>query len=216
MRMSPDLAADLGAVPARPAAMPTLDAAGLDLIFRAARTHARWQDRPVPDATLQAVYDVLKWGPTSANTSPARFAFIRTREGKDKLRPALSAGNVAPTMAAPVTVIIAHDPQFYEDLPRLFPQAPDARGWFATNPAFAEETAVRNGTLQGAYLVVAARALGLDAGPMSGFDKAAVDAAFFGLSGWRSNFLVNLGYGERESLAPRGSRLHFDEACRLE
>ena len=192
------------------------DEHALDLLFRAARTHERWQDRPVPDTKLQEIYDLLKWGPTSANCSPARFVFVRTREGKEKLHPALSAGNLAKTMAAPVTVIVAYDPRFYDLLPRLFPHAPEARSWFAANPALAEETAFRNGTLQGAYLILAARAVGLDAGPMSGFDNAMVDAAFFRDSGWKSNFLVNLGYGDPTGLHPRGPRLSFDEAARLE
>jgi 3-hydroxypropanoate dehydrogenase len=192
-----------------------LDAHALDRLFRHARTPARWQDRPVPDATLQALYDLLKWGPTSANCCPARFVFVRTAEGKKKLRPALSAGNVERTMAAPVTAIVAQDPYFHENLPRLYPEAPGARAWFEANRDFSDETAFRNGTLQGAYLILAARALGLDVGPMSGFDNRAVDAAFFGTSCWKSNFLVNLGYGDPAGL-PRSPRLAFDEACRLE
>ncbi|WP_135468354.1 malonic semialdehyde reductase [Crenalkalicoccus roseus] len=192
-----------------------LDDRALDQIFRAARTHNRWQDRPVPDTKLQELYDLLKWGPTSANSSPARFVFIRTREGKEKLRPALSEGNTEKTMAAPVTVIVAHDPKFYDLLPRLFPHT-DARSWFAGNEALAHTTAFRNGTLQGAYLIMAARAVGLDAGPMSGFDNDKVDQAFFADTGWKSNFLVNLGYGDPSGLFPRSPRLPFDEACRLE
>lgn len=192
-----------------------LDAAALDQLFRAARTHYAWQDRPVPDTRLQELYDLLKWGPTSANSCPARFVFIRTREGKEKLKPALSAGNVEKTMRAPVTCIVAHDRRFYDALPRLFPHA-DAAGWFAGNDRLAEETAFRNGTLQGAYLILAARAVGLDAGPMSGFDNARVDEAFFAGTHWASNFLVNLGYGDPAGLHPRAPRLSFDEACRLE
>jgi len=192
----------------------SLDEHALDQLFRTARTHNRWQDRPVPDARLQEIYDLLKWGPTSANCSPARFVFIRTREGKERLRPALSAGNTEKTMSAPVTVIVAYDPKFYDLLPYLFPHT-DARSWFAGNAALAETTAFRNGTLQGAYLILVARAVGLDAGPMSGFDNAKVDEAFFRDSGWKSNFLVNLGYGDPAGLYPRSPRLAFGEAARL-
>ena len=166
------------------------------------------------DETLRALYELLKWGPTSANSSPARFLFLRSQWAKEKLRPALSAGNLDKTMAAPVTVVVAYDPQFYEQLPRLFPHA-DARSWFAGNEALANETAFRNGTLQGAYLIMAARALGLDAGPMSGFDKAKVDEAFLAGRGWKSNFLVNLGHGDEAGLFPRSPRLDFAEACEL-
>jgi len=193
----------------------TLDAAALDQLFRSARTHNAWQDRTVPDTKLQELYDLLKYGPTSANSSPARFVFVRTAEGKAKLKPALSEGNLAKTMTAPVTVIVAYDPRFYDALPKLFPHA-DARSWFAGNEALAEVTAFRNGTLQGAYLIMAARAVGLDAGPMSGFDNARVDEAFFAASGWKSNFLVNLGHGDESGLFPRSPRLSFDEAARLE
>lgn len=192
----------------------TLDSHALDHLFRTARTQNKWQDRPVPDSTLQAMYDLLKFGPTSANSSPARFLFLRTHEAKERLRPALSAGNLAKTMSAPVVAIVAHDPQFYELLPRLFPHA-DARSWFAGNAALAETTAFRNGTLQGGYLIMAARAVGLDAGAMSGFDNAKVDAEFLVGTGWKSNFLVNLGYGDPSGLFPRSPRLDFDEACRL-
>jgi 3-hydroxypropanoate dehydrogenase len=193
----------------------TLDAAALDQLFRTARTCYAWADRPVPDTKLQEVYDLLKWAPTSANCSPARFVFVRTREGKEKLRPALSAGNVDTVMAAPVTVIVATDSRFYDELPKLYPQA-DARSWFAENWSLADQTATRNGTLQGAYLILAARAAGLDAGPMSGFDNYKVDEAFLSGTSWRSNFLVNLGYGDPSGLPPRNPRLTFDEACRLE
>ena len=193
----------------------TLDAPALDQLFRSARTANAWQDRTVSDAKLQELYDLLKFGPTSANSSPARFVFVRTAEGKAKLKDALSEGNIAKTMTAPVIVIVAHDPRFYDELPKLFPHA-DARSWFAGNAALAEVTAFRNGTLQGAYLIMAARAVGLDAGPMSGFDNAKVDEAFFAGSGWKSNFLVNLGYGDESGLFPRSPRLSFDEAARLE
>ncbi|GGC27638.1 putative NADH dehydrogenase/NAD(P)H nitroreductase [Siccirubricoccus deserti] len=192
-----------------------LDPAALDQLFRSARTQNAWQDRPIPDTKLQDLYDLLKYGPTSANSSPARFVFIRTAEGKAKLKPALSEGNIAKTMTAPVTAIVAYDPAFYEQLPKLFPHT-DARSWFSDNPSLAEVTAFRNGTLQGAYLIIAARALGLDTGAMSGFDNAKVDAAFFADTGWKSNFLVNLGYGDPTGLFERSPRLSFDEAVRLE
>lgn len=197
-----------------PDAGAALDAPALDRLFREARSQNRWQDRPVPDARLEALYELLRWGPTSANSSPARFVFVRTAEGKERLRPALSAGNVDKTLSAPVVTIVAHDLRFYDELPRLFPHA-DARSWFAGNDALATETAFRNGTLQGAYLILAARAVGLDAGPMSGFDRDVVDRAFFAGSQLRSNFLVNLGYGDPGGLYPRSPRLPFDEACRL-
>jgi 3-hydroxypropanoate dehydrogenase len=186
----------------------------LDTLFREARTFDRWTDRPVSDEVLRELFDLLKWGPTSANCSPARFVFVRTSAGKERLRPALSAGNLEKTMAAPVTVVVAHDPHFYDHLSRLFPHA-DARSWFAGNPALADETAFRNGTLQGAYLILAARALGLDVGPMSGFDQATVDAAFLSDRGWKSNFLVNIGYGDATGQFPRAPRLSFGEACVL-
>jgi len=193
----------------------TLDATALDQLFRSARTHNAWQDRTVPDTKLQELYDLLKYGPTSANSSPARFVFVRTAEGKAKLKPALSEGNLAKTMTAPVTAIVAYDTRFYDELPKLFPHA-DARSWFAGNDALAEVTAFRNGTLQGAYLIIAARAVGLDTGAMSGFDNAKVDEAFFAGTSWKSNFLINLGYGDESGLFPRSPRLSFDEAARLE
>ena len=187
---------------------------GLDLIFRKARTHNGWLDKPVADDTLRALYDLLKWGPTSANCSPARFVFVRSHEGKERLRPALSAGNLDKTMAAPVTAIVGYDLSFHERLPQLFPHA-DARSWFAGKDELIRTTAFRNGSLQGAYLIIAARALGLDCGPMSGFDNAKVDAEFFPSSSVKSNFLCNLGYGDPAKLFDRSPRLAFDEACRL-
>lgn len=193
----------------------TIDAAGLDLLFREARSHNKWQDEPVSDETIQELYDILKFGPTSANSSPARFVFIRTKEGKDRLAPALSSGNMAKTMTAPVTAIVAYDPKFFEKLPKLFPHSPDATSWFTSNDSLAATTAFRNGTLQGAYLMIAARSLGLDIGGMSGFDNAKVDAEFFAYSGWRSNFLVNIGHGDPEGVFARSPRLDFDEACLL-
>ena len=192
----------------------SLDHTALDALFNTARTQNKWTDKPVSDAELQAIYDLLKMAPTSANSSPARFVFVRTPEGKEKLKPSLSAGNLDKTMTAPVTVIVAYDPKFYEQLPKLFPHA-DARAWFSGNAALAEETAFRNSTLQGAYLIMAARALGIDSGAMSGFDKSKVDAAFFAASGWKSNFLINLGHGDASVLFPRAPRLSFDEASIL-
>lgn len=192
----------------------TLPQEALDTLFRSARTYNAFQDRPVTDDTLREVHDLLKLGPTSANCSPARFVFVRSTEGKARLEPALSAGNRAKTMAAPVTAIVAHDPKFFDLLPKLFPHA-DARAWFAGNDALAATTAFRNGTLQGAYLIMAARAVGLDCGPMSGFDNAKVDAEFFAENGYKSNFLINLGYGDPAGLFPRSPRLSFEEACTL-
>ena len=193
----------------------TIDAAGLDLLFREARTHNKWHDEPISDETLHELYDLLRMGPTSANCSPARFVFLRTKEAKERLAPALSSGNLAKTMAAPVTVIVAYYPKFYERLPFLFPHNPDAASWFTSNESLAATTAFRNGTLQGAYLVLAARALGLDTGGMSGFDNAKVDAEFLAGYGWRSNFLVNLGKGDPSGVFARSPRLPFDDACVL-
>ncbi len=187
----------------------------LDLLFREARTHNKFTSEPVSDETLHALYDILKYGPTSANSSPARFVFIRTPEGKEKLKPALSSGNLEKTMAAPVTVVIAYDPKFYEHLPKLFPHNPDAKSWFTSSDSLAATTAFRNGTLQGAYLMIAARSLGLDTGAMSGFDNAKVDEAFLAEKGWRSNFLCNLGHGDPAGLFPRSPRLAFEDACLL-
>ena len=192
-----------------------LDAAAEDLLFREARTHNKWQDKPVTDEQIHQLYDLLRFGPTSANSSPARFVFIRTKEGKEKLRPALSSGNTEKTMTAPVTAIIAYDPKFFEKLPKLFPHNPDATSWFTSNDSLAAATAFRNGTLQGAYLMIAARSLGLDVGGMSGFDNDAVDKAFFADNGWRSNFLCNIGYGDQAGVFSRSPRLDFDEACVL-
>ena len=201
----------------------------LDQLFRTARTHNAWLPQPVPDDVLRRLYDLMKWGPTSANLAPARILFLRTPEAKERLRPALAAGNVEKTMSAPVTAIVAHDERFFELAPRLFPHNPRMRELYASSPALAESTAFRNGTLQGAYLILAARSLGLDCGPMSGFDNAKVDATFFSdeacaavqakeapvVSRLRSNFLCNLGYGDAAKLHPRGPRLGFDDACRL-
>ena len=192
----------------------TIDAGALDALFREARTHNAWTDRPVTDDDLRAVFDLMKWAPTSANCEPARFVFVRSPEAKERLRPALSAGNTAKTMAAPVTAIVAYDPRFYDRLPYLFPHA-DARSWFAGSEALAAETAFRNGSLQGAYFIIAARALGIDCGPMSAFDRDEVDAAFLAAEGWKSNFLINLGHGDPAGVMGRSPRLGFDEACRV-
>lgn len=192
-----------------------LPAPALDQLFRQARTYNAFSG-DVSDETLHALYDLLKWGPTTANTCPARFVFVKSKEAKARLGPALDEGNYAKTMAAPCTVIVAYDMAFYDKLPVLFPHT-DARAWFDTKPEDAlERICLRNGSLQGAYLILAARALGLDCGPMSGFDNAKVDAAFFAGTTWRSNFLVNLGRGEPSSIFPRSPRLPFDEACRIE
>ena len=188
---------------------------GLDLIFRNARTHTVWLDKPVPDSLLRQVYDLAKFGPTSANMTPMRIVFVRSREAKERLKPALHAGNVDKTMAAPVTAIIGMEVHFYEQLPKLYPHA-DAKAWFKDLPEdVLEYTALRNSSLQGAYFMLAARALGLDCGPMSGFDNAKVDAAFFAGTTVKSNFLCNLGYGDASKLHPRSPRLTFEEACRV-
>jgi len=187
----------------------------LDLIFRNARTHSAWQDRPVEDALLRQVYDLAKMGPTSANMCPMRIVFVKSREAKERLKPALDPGNVNKTMAAPVTAIIGMDVHFFEQLPKLFPHT-DAKAWFKDLPEpVLEYTALRNGSLQGAYFILAARALGLDCGPMSGFDNAKVDAAFFAGTTVKSNFLCNLGYGDPSKLHPRSPRLAFEEACKV-
>lgn len=184
-------------------------------LFLSARTHNGWTAQSVDDEILRELYDLVKMGPTSANCSPGRFVFVRTVEGKEKLRPALSSGNLVKTMSSPVTVIVAADSAFYEKLPFLFPHA-DARAWFTSSPELAEETAFRNSTLQGAYLIMAARALGLDTGPMSGFDRKKVDEAFFAGTTWRSNFIVNIGHGDPSKLFGRLPRMPFEEACCLE
>ncbi|MBN9516725.1 MAG: malonic semialdehyde reductase [Alphaproteobacteria bacterium] len=191
-----------------------LDDKALDNIFRSARTHNGWLPKPVTDDQLRAIYDVMKWGPTSANCQPARIVFVRTKEGKEKLRPALSAGNTEKTMTAPVTAIVAYDPEFYEHLPRMFPHDQTAITWFKGKPS-AEPTAFRNGSLQGAYLIIAARALGLDCGAMSGFDNAKVDQAFFPDGKVKSNFLCNIGYGDPAKLFTRSPRFNFEETCQL-
>lgn len=193
----------------------SLDAGALDQLFRSARTFPSWRDLPVTDEQIKELYDLLKWGPTSMNCLPARFVFLRAQEAKARLLPALMAGNVAKVRAAPVTVIVAQDTRFYDHLPELWPHSPEARDMFAASPELAEATAFRNGTLQGGYLILAARALGLDVGPMSGFDNAKVDAEFFPDGRFRSNFLANIGYGEGSGVHPRGPRLTFEQAALL-
>ena len=187
----------------------------LDAIFRQGRSHSFWLDKPVSEVTLQAVYDLMRMGPTSANSSPARILFARSKEAKERLRPHLIPTNVEKVMTAPVTAIIGYDLKFYEHLPKLFPHNLTARTWFEGDDEKIRVNAVRNGTLQGGYFILAARALGLDCGPMSGFDNAMVDAAFFKGTRIKSNFLVNLGYGDASRLYPRGPRLGFEEACQL-
>ncbi len=192
-----------------------LDDGALDVIFRDARTHNEWLDKPVTDDDLRAIFDVMKFGPTTANSSPARFVFLRSAESREKVAPHLSDGNRRKTMTAPMCVIIAHDLEFYEHLGKLFPHDLTARSWFAGKDAHVRTTALRNGSLQGAYFIIAARALGFDCGPMSGFDNAGVDEAFFSGTGWRSNFLCNFGHGDDTKLFPRNPRFTFDEACRI-
>jgi 3-hydroxypropanoate dehydrogenase len=183
-------------------------------IFEEAHTHNGWQDKPVPDDLLRRVYDIAKMGPTSANCSPMRVVFVKSPGAKAQLKPALNEGNVDKTMKAPVTAIIAYDTQFYDLLPRLYPQR-DFRPVYANNPTLAQETAFRNGSMQGGYFIIAARASGLDCGPMSGFDNAKVDAEFFPDGRWKSNFLCNLGYGDPAQVRPRNPRPSFEEACRI-
>jgi 3-hydroxypropanoate dehydrogenase len=206
-----------------------IDEAGVQTLFTQARTHGSWLDRPVSDDTLRELYELLKWAPTSANAAPARFAFLRTREAKERLRPALAPLNVEKVMTAPVTVIVAFDVKFYDQLTKLFPHNPAMGKLYAANPELTETTARRNSSLQGAYLIMAARALGLDCGPLSGFDNARVDEEFFAAGKpcfgceqeffpeghVRSNFLCNIGYGDPSALHPRLPRLEFNEACSL-
>jgi 3-hydroxypropanoate dehydrogenase len=193
----------------------TLDDRGLDLIFRNARTQNSWHPTPITEETLRRIYDLAKMGPTSANSTPARFVFVMSKEGKEKLRPALSPNNLEKTMAAPVTAIIGYDTKFYEHLPVLFPHNQAAKSWFEGNEPLTMETALRNSSLQGAYFMIAARSLGLDCGPMSGFDAAKVNAAFFPDGRIRANFLCNLAYGDDKSIFPRSPRLSFEQACQI-
>jgi len=192
-----------------------LNSEDLDLIFGKARTHNVWLDKPVEDALLKQVYELARIGPTSANMCPMRIIFVKSKEAKERLKPALDKGNVDKTMKAPVTAIIGMDIHFYEKLPQLFPHA-DAKAWFKDLPEnVLEYIALRNGSLQGAYFMLAARALGLDCGPMSGFDNAKVDAAFLAGTTIKSNFLCNLGHGDASKLHPRSPRLSFEEACKV-
>jgi len=191
-----------------------LDHKAIDQLFTQARSHNAWQARTVDEEVLRRLYDLAKMGPTSANGSPARFVFVASLAAKARLKACLAPTNVEKTMAAPVTVIVGYDTEFYEKLPKLFPHA-DARSWFVGNPELIQSTAFRNSSLQGAYLILAARALGLDCGPMSGFDNEKVDAEFFPDGRVKSNFLVNLGYGDSSTLFPRGPRLAFEEACQI-
>ncbi|CAN7142708.1 malonic semialdehyde reductase [Phenylobacterium sp. LjRoot225] len=192
----------------------TFSEAELDQLFRTARTRNGWRPEPVPETLIRELYDLLKWGPTSANLSPGRFVFLTTEAAKARLAPHLSNANRPKTLAAPVVALVAYDLKFAEHAPRLFPHAPGVKDWFG-DPAVAQETAFRNGTLQGAYLILAARALGLDCGPMSGFDAKGVDAVFFADTSWRTNFICNLGYGSEENLFERLPRLPFEEVCRI-
>lgn len=194
--------------------MSELPAASLDQIFREAHTQNAWETEPLDPALLQAVYDLAKWGPTSANASPARFVFVTSAEAKAKLAPHLSSNNREKTLQAPACVIVGYDLAFAEKLPMLFPHAPGVKDWFSA-PAVAQETAFRNSSLQGAYFIVAARALGLDCGPMSGFNPAGVDEAFFAGTTIKTNFLINIGHGKPEGVFPRNPRLTFEEACQI-
>jgi len=209
--------------------MERVDERALDVLFREARSYYSWQDRPVSDETLRELYETCKWGPTAANSNPARFVFVRSQAARERLRPSLAPGNVDKTMSAPVTVIVAYDLLFFHKMAKLFPPNPGMGSLYANNPQLVETTARRNSSLQGAYLMMAARALGLDCGPMSGFDNARLDEEFFGAGKEcegcdqeffpeghvKSNFLVNLGYGTTEKLFPRLRRLAFEEACTL-
>ena len=186
----------------------------LNTIFRNARTHNKWLDKPVSPALLMAVYDLMRWGPTSANVSPARIVFVVSKGAKERLKSHLGPVNVDKTMAAPATAIIGDDLDFARHMPKLFPHNPSAKDWFKDH-VLAEKTAFRNGTLQGAYFIIAARALGLDCGPMSGFDNEGVDREFFAGTAIRSNFLCNIGYGDHAGVLARSPRLSFDEACKI-
>lgn len=184
-------------------------------LFTEARSHVQWQDRPVSDEQLQALYELAKWGPTSMNCFPMRLKFVRSAAAKARLIPLLAEGNKAKTAAAPATIIVASDHAFHEQLPRLFPAAPAAREMFAGDDALREATAFRNSSLQAGYLIMAARALGLDAGPMSGFDAQKVDQEFFAGTRCRTNLLINIGYGVAEKLYPRGPRPEFGEVAEI-
>ncbi|MGA8049480.1 MAG: malonic semialdehyde reductase [Burkholderiales bacterium] len=194
-----------------------IDSKALDVLFRTARTQNGFLDGPVSDDQLRQIYDLMKWGPTTQNSQPMRIVFVRSKQAKEKLAPALSPGNLDKTMKAPVTAIVAYDTRFYEHLPRTFPNNPAAKGNYEgeDKKVHVERTALRNSSLQGAYFILAARALGLDCGPMSGFDNAKVDAAFFPDGRYKSNFLINLGHGDPSKVFPRNPRLEFDESCKI-
>lgn len=191
-----------------------LDLKVLDQLFTNARTHTQWHERPINEATIRRLYDLTKMGPTSANGCPARFVWIHSEAAKQRLQPCLAPGNVDQTMSAPLTVIVAMDMEFYEKMPELYPHT-DARAWFVGNDALIQETAMRNSSLQGAYLIMAARSLGLDTGAMSGYDAAQLDKEFFAGTRWRSNFLLNIGYGDDAKVHKRHPRLSFEDACQL-
>lgn len=191
-----------------------LDQAAFEQLFLEARTQNAWKEGEVSDETLRRLFDIVKMGPTSANCSPARYVFVKSPEAKERLKPHLSGGNLEKTMAAPVTVIIANDMEFYEHLPKLFPHT-DAKSWFTSNDDLIRDTAFRNATLQGGYMIIAARALGLDCGPMSGFDQAGVDEEFFKGTTYKSNFLLNLGHGDPSALFPRSPRFEFEDVASI-
>jgi 3-hydroxypropanoate dehydrogenase len=191
-----------------------LDQVAFEQLFLEARTQNAWKEGEVSDETLRRLFDIVKMGPTSANCSPARYVFVKSPEAKERLKPHLSGGNLEKTMSAPVTVIIANDMEFYEHLPKLFPHT-DAKSWFTSNDDLIRETAFRNATLQGGYMIIAARALGLDCGPMSGFDQAGVDEEFFKGTTYKSNFLLNLGHGDPSALFPRSPRFEFEEVASI-
>lgn len=197
-----------------PTAIDPVHHQALDRLFRDARTHNGWTGQPVPEDLLRQAVDLAKMGPTSANVSPMRIVFVTSPDAKARLKPAMAEGNVEKTMAAPVTAIVGYDRKFYDLLPKLFPHA-DARPWFAGNEAFADDTAYKNGTLQVAYLLLALRAVGLDTGPMTGFDNAKVDAEFFPGGDVKSNVLINIGYGDETKLFPRSPRLSFEEIAQV-
>lgn len=187
----------------------------LKTLFLEARTHNGWQDKPVSDEQLRQIYDLMKWGPTSANCSPARIVFVKSAQAKEKLLACMNAGNIEKTRTAPVTAIIGMDMEFYEQLPKLFPHNSDARSWFAGNQPNINTTALRNSSLQGGYFIMAARAAGLDCAPMSGFDANKMNQAFFAGTSIKANFVCSIGYGDPGKLHPRGPRLSFEEACRI-
>ncbi len=187
----------------------------LDIIFREARSYNSWSEDAVSDVSMQAVYDLMRWGPTSANCFPARFFFLKSAAAKERLKPHLTAGNKEKVMTAPFTVIIGYDTEYYEKIPELFPHKPDAKSWFTGSPEVTKEHALRNSSLQGAYLILAARALGFDCGPMSGFDQEGVNQAFFPAGNIRVNFLCAIGHGTREKLFPRGPRPSFEDVCEI-